>query len=301
MTSPRTWGWTASYELVPVPEADVPTHVGVDLVAHAWSVASSGRPHARGGGPNCRRSAGTAYWTSPRTWGWTSTRAGDRVRIIDVPTHVGVDLDNQPGEERHQGRPHARGGGPSSHWAGSPAAATSPRTWGWTARRFRRRRVMARRPHARGGGPPLGSPPLDWWETSPRTWGWTQFGGGGPRVDGDVPTHVGVDRAAIGRVHRRRRRPHARGGGPSTHSRPTEGHETSPRTWGWTRGTTAAARNAGDVPTHVGVDRRKWRRAAHSTRPPRLPTCAYPPESRVLYPGGDARVAQGIEQLPPKQ
>src|SRR5688572_12506985 len=90
--------------------------------------------------------------------------------------------------------------------------------------------------------------------TSPRTWGWTQpqTDGGDPAVD--VPTHVGVDRTGRGPHRGRRRRPHARGGGPLPKAQVDALGKTSPRTWGWTVAWRHVGLGDGDVPTHVGVD-----------------------------------------------
>src|SRR5690554_4215947 len=116
-----------------------------------------------------------------------------------------------------------------------PEIETSPRTWGWTV---------------------VGGIRLWAVTTSPRTWGWTgSRAPGGARLR-DVPTHVGVDPRS--RPHRRRcrGRPHARGGGPRPSGPRRTLRATSPRTWGWTPSKWTAANASGDVPTHVGVDRR---------------------------------------------
>ena len=158
--------------------------------------------------------------------------------------------------------------------AGRPQRS-SPRAWGWTqggsfddtrhdgvptrvgVDRWRRRRYRRARwrPHARGGGPISRSPRDPRMVASPRAWGWTVVG---KRRIGDgrgVPTRVGVDRLPPPRGGCGSRRPHARGGGPSTRAGITVSRMASPRAWGWTGCQPVTRACCDGVPTRVGVDR----------------------------------------------
>ncbi len=201
--SPRTWGWTAGPASGGVGAADVPTHVGVDRPLRRERPPPHGCPHARGGGPRPPRWIVSRPEMSPRTWGWTT---------LDVRVKVTLD-----------GCPHARGGGPSRSKSAGGYTRMSPRTWGWTRTRHLVR--MSRRdvpthvgvdqgprlprtgrqgcPHARGGGPAGKTPPKPAKKMSPRTWGWTPAARRRCGCVGDVPTHVGVDRATGRRSWRR--------------------------------------------------------------------------------------------------
>src|SRR5205085_2202814 len=92
-------------------------------------------------------------------------------------------------------------------------------------------------------------------ESSPRAWGWTALAdlrSGRPNV---VPTRVGVDRGGSGRSSNRRRRPHARGGGPPGPRPPIACWSSSPRAWGWTGAAFVGGAVGVVVLTRVGVDR----------------------------------------------
>ena len=91
-----------------------------------------------------------------------------------------------------------------------------------------------------------------------------------------VPTHVGVDRPPAGSGPGRRRRPHARGGGPAYHLSHHLPRSSSPRTWGWTGIDLRASADAYVVPTHVGVDRE---------RPPQYAETPCRPHARGGGPG----------------
>src|SRR5690606_29544522 len=87
----------------------------------------------------------------------------------------------------------------------------------------------------------------------PRTWGWTVDIRAGMQALRDVPTHVGVDPNRPPTSTLRRRRPHARGGGPFPPALIAAASVTSPRTWGWTLDVRPRALRHRDVPTSVGV------------------------------------------------
>src|SRR2546428_112348 len=69
---------------------------------------------------------------------------------------------------------------------------------------------------------------------SPRMWGWTGTAGPTAEAEGNVPTHVGVDRAPSRRPPLSTKCPHACGGGPARGPAIDELVEMSPRMWGWT-------------------------------------------------------------------
>ena len=273
--SPRTWGWTRLGVPGRSDRRDVPTHVGVDR-RHSRNLVDRHRcPHARGGGPAKHGQPAIHLEMSPRTWGWTASPTNPIVVGQDVPTHVGVDPRSTSQPPDGSGCPHARGGGPVVIGVWWDRTMMSPRTWGWThgpARQGRQpddvpthvgvdrrrrcgRAARERCPHARGGGPsPSTNGPTET-RMSPRTWGWTEVPLGNSGGPCDVPTHVGVDRRSRGCRGRRRRCPHARGGGPTGDSNTYANVEMSPRTWGWTPAAAASGPETIDVPTHVGVDR----------------------------------------------
>ena len=154
-------------------------------------------------------------------------------------------------------------------------ATCSPRTWGWTAYRFRseplrpvfpthvgmdRRMAMpatspTRVPHARGDGPFT-----DYSETaeqtcSPRTWGWTDQATRHHLRLRVFPTHVGMDRWTLQPATTRPGVPHARGDGPAVLGGGEVNQTCSPRTWGWTVLSNSYGLDPSVFPTHVGMDR----------------------------------------------
>ncbi|GEM_PF-1003714 len=272
--SPRTWGWTMKLCCFDSRAADVPTHVGVDLVVGADGDRRTGCPHARGGGPVIRSASRASPRMSPRTWGWTATTSPNGPTGRDVPTHVGVDRNNVTKWSYWTRCPHARGGGPGSPPPRTGHSPMSPRTWGWTVPDGVAKRLGAdvpthvgvdpwrcvrstgssRCPHARGGGPPLDHDVEGIAEMSPRTWGWTPCRDPARPHRRDVPTHVGVDPERGVQWLRDPGCPHARGGGPTTPDGTVYDSSMSPRTWGWTVQISPDESQFLDVPTHVGVD-----------------------------------------------
>ncbi len=274
-SSPRTWGWTDCGQGINFCRSVVPTHVGVDRFQWLCSIPTLSRPHARGGGPRRTVEGFVEPVSSPRTWGWTGGVGDQHPGRHVVPTHVGVDRPSSTPCWPGRRRPHARGGGPPLGHHRRPALWSSPRTWGWTGSVHPGERQIGVvpthvgvdrraasqppgsccRPHARGGGPSLAGLGATTDKSSPRTWGWTgPLGQTTVRAD-VVPTHVGVDlqRGPLGAG--RRRRPHARGGGPMGVKVVGSIGKSSPRTWGWTGLHGDRREGPGVVPTHVGVDR----------------------------------------------
>ena len=276
-SSPRTWGWTDRRPLPPARAEVVPTHVGVDRrcwpptwpsgcrphargggpVPVIFYDEEVSRPHARGGGPGAEVELVVEVMSSPRTWGWTGPTDGLARAYRVVPTHVGVDRSGSVGRPSDARRPHARGGGP---WTGLMRLndnESSPRTWGWTGGRGRRRVPARVVPTHVGVDRPSGTSACTTLASSPRTWGWTVAAPSSatrPRV---VPTHVGVDRAVGPSSAATHRRPHARGGGPFTGTDAEIMIQSSPRTWGWTGLAAGPVLSQLVVPTHVGVDRER--------------------------------------------
>src|SRR2546423_369012 len=106
--------------------------------------------------------------------------------------------------------------------------------WGWTEAEYppllrhlvvpthvgvdRRLRASTGRPrgcpHGCGGGPCAERAYAQQARLSPRMWGWTVIQTSSTPTPAVVPTHVGVDRGRRAYSARRRRCPHACGGGP---------------------------------------------------------------------------------------
>src|SRR5947209_1560023 len=103
---------------------------------------------------------------------------------------------------------------------------------------------------------------------SPRMWGWTAQKQELDTWDENVPTHVGVDRTGRSGPGGHRECPHACGGGPRWIDEATARVAMSPRMWGWTGGGPADPGAAGNVPTHVGVDRGSGNRWLESVQCP---------------------------------
>ncbi len=273
--SPRTWGWTAAWAELAHPIDAFPTHVGMDRRSRGSAPRSGSVPHARGDGP---APGGTARWRaprSPRTWGWTGQRGGERAGEKAFPTHVGMDRPRQRAA-LYRGRvPHARGDGPLSVCIVRFPPARSPRTWGWTDEEApgspireafpthvgMDRWALAMQaqvigvPHARGDGPrerAVNGSPMG---RSPRTWGWTAADMEPDSTPSAFPTHVGMDRRRCRLFHFLPRVPHARGDGPPEVLRGRTYKVRSPRTWGWTGLGVTAVDLSGAFPTHVGMDR----------------------------------------------
>src|SRR5699024_10037240 len=195
------------------------------------------------------------------------------------PTHVGMDRPGcYPGLVQKR-RPHARGDGPSTTAPSPGTGSQAPRTWGWTVNeapelnhmyagpthvgmdRQRGPRVEphVRRPHARGDGPSAPGTRSGTCAQAPRTWGWTV--NEDPELNHMYagPTHVGMDRARLARRGERVRRPHARGDGPQRTPLGCATRQQAPRTWGWTVSVIREAAHMSAGPTHVGMDRRRFR------------------------------------------
>ena len=169
--------------------------------------------------------------------------------------------------------PHARGGAPTDDERPRAQLPSSPRTWGCSAGRQRRkpcRRVFPthvgvlllievgvqakmRLPHARGGSPVDSGLNTLRPKSSPRTWG-CSCSNHVQRVTPSVfPTHVGVLRCSACERWSCWGLPHARGGAPSCETAGTAERSSSPRTWGCSAAARRARRPGRVFPTHVGV------------------------------------------------
>ncbi len=130
--SPRAWGWTACGTVI-ARRADVfPTRVGVDRTVRTPSPMPCRVPHARGGGPATGSGQIRGMGCSPRAWGWTAVSEQRVVYAAVFPTRVGVDRMRYSISSWRTRVPHARGGGPTTSWAGTCRSSCSPRAWGWT-------------------------------------------------------------------------------------------------------------------------------------------------------------------------
>src|SRR5699024_12721823 len=89
--APRTWGWTGPAGARSGGPGAGPTHVGMDRVVLSTARTGSGRPHARGDGPDTEMQQRHELPQAPRTWGWTE-QISARMPTSDAgPTHVGMD------------------------------------------------------------------------------------------------------------------------------------------------------------------------------------------------------------------
>jgi hypothetical protein len=212
--SPRMWGWTGQRVALRHHQVNLPTHVGVDRPGCSSSGRRCQSPHACGGGPKELPSPPPNRKISPRMWGWTAP--GQRVPglLLNLPTHVGVDRNEDLAGTASEKSPHACGGGPKAQQNGLDVVRISPRMWGWTVSRNipsvgppnlpthvgvdRYTTPVSRKdcksPHACGGGPWLGLQQPHRRGISPRMWGWTAARPSTARRASNLPTHVGVDR-----------------------------------------------------------------------------------------------------------
>ena len=225
---------------------------------------------------------------APRTWGWTAARE-EAARLSKAgPTHVGMDRGLRPADTDERRRPHARGDGPRSLAAEVGPRGQAPRTWGWTAealgievgsaagpthvgmdRRCRTRGCRCTgRPHARGDGPGRVRSRRNPARQAPRTWGWTTNRPALNTMPLAGPTHVGMDRPGCYPGLVQKRRPHARGDGPSTTAPSPGTGSQAPRTWGWTVNEDPELNHMYAGPTHVGMDRQRGPRVEPHVRRP---------------------------------
>ncbi len=129
----------------------------------------------------------------------------------------------------------------------------------------------------RGGVPKATSETVKYRKMSPRAWGCTALKEAPSETPVNVPTCVGVYRAgSCFNLSRRKcphvrggvpklfrlaaeleKCPHVRGGVPMTCWRRRSGHEMSPRAWGCTAGGWLPSGTTKNVPTCVGVYRRR--------------------------------------------
>ena len=171
--------------------------------------------------------------------------------------------------------PRARGDGPSAHASCSLTCSASPRTRGWTVRRSPHRSArrgfpahagmdpsvvgalgaLTRLPRARGDGPRQREGVRMVIGASPRTRGWTHSAVLGTGGAGGFPAHAGMDpgRTTAGRLGYRL--PRARGDGPVSFVSSMCRIVASPRTRGWTQGSSQMSQYVKGFPAHAGMDR----------------------------------------------
>ena len=219
---------TAPCELLPTP-------VGMFRFGTRSAAAQSSSPHARGDVPPSSTRPASSRAFSPRPWGCSVHSAETALRLLLLPTPVGMfRRDFRCGQTRPPS-PHARGDVPSAAANCLSLGSFSPRPWGCSATRpssarpsrllptpvgmFRRCACISARsapsPHARGDVPaalasiPSVSP------FSPRPWGCSD-----PVIDSKaremlLPTPVGMFRPPSGAQWQPLSSPHARGDVPA--------------------------------------------------------------------------------------
>ena len=235
--SPRAWGWTAQGCQRVTALREIPTRVGMDRRLPCCGRSASRDPHARGDGP--RPSCGTPspQRRSPRAWGWTGTPQAARGAQGEIPTRVGMDRSDATTRQPRLGDPHARGDGPTSHMNCAVARSGDP--------------------HARGDGPADERRSSISTTRSPRAWGWTARAPCARAPALEIPTRVGMDRRSARASRSTSRDPHARGDGPKDRLAELLYEGRSPRAWGWTDGDRRAGGGRHEIPTRVGMDRRR--------------------------------------------
>src|SRR5690606_3043315 len=119
-SSPRAWGCTDGRRHWRFRQRVVPTRVGVYRGTYSIAGPTRSRPHARGGVPRSPYPSESTTKSSPRAWGCTVTAPWrDRDRMV-VPTRVGVYRLSAHPRRGTTGRPHARGGVPTSRLSALP-------------------------------------------------------------------------------------------------------------------------------------------------------------------------------------
>ena len=130
--SPRSRGWTRSSRLRRRTSGGFPALAGMDPAPLSGRPIPRRLPRARGDGPVAGGHGRVQVEASPRSRGWTLSRAGARPGPAGFPALAGMDLPGPGRLEERLGLPRARGDGPE-FWrlqrAGDPA---SPRSRGWT-------------------------------------------------------------------------------------------------------------------------------------------------------------------------
>ena len=164
----------------------------------------------------------------------------------------------------------------------------SPPAWGWPAsassgaaggKDVPTRVGMARKdglqayaqagcPHPRGDGPEATFITLSMWPMSPPAWGWPEETAKGRLHERDVPTRVGMARHARSSSLISSGCPHPRGDGPLRVLRLWNGVKMSPPAWGWPEVFWSNGQPRKDVPTRVGMARRRTHQRACLDRCP---------------------------------
>ena len=129
-SSPRPWGCFLGFIQGSCFGKVVPTPVGVFPEAMHISGVLRGRPHARGGVSASGHNDACFIGSSPRPWGCFWPYLWIRVRILVVPTPVGVFLKTKRFSKPRNRRPHARGGVSGSELLIFRQVGSSPRPWG---------------------------------------------------------------------------------------------------------------------------------------------------------------------------
>ena len=195
----------------------------------------------------------------------------------------------QPGEGFVFGLPRARGDGPVDGAESAPEIEASPRSRGWTLRRWTprpatpgfpalagmdlprppSRPAASRLPRARGDGPRAPRTSAGRRMASPRSRGWTpaQCGQGGDHHG--FPALAGMDPLRVEQAPEAPRLPRARGDGPEAPRRAPRRAPASPRSRGWTECTLAEVETLAGFPALAGMDRLAEDRAADHRGLPR--------------------------------
>ena len=237
-----------------------------------------GRPRTRGGHPRSLTLASRSPASSPHTRG-SSERAGSLGEWpAVVPAHAGVIPSRWAARGGSCCRPRTRGGHPCQRLPRPCATQSSPHTRGSSATANRLlvdwgvvpahagvipprdvpRRCPRCRPRTRGGHPGgVHSVPVAR-VSSPHTRGSSGWLCLLLLLSPVVPAHAGVIRGPGTRPTPATCRPRTRGGHPPNRPRRPRGGVSSPHTRGSSVVDAEAGEDAGVVPAHAGVIRRRW-------------------------------------------
>ena len=178
VSSPRSRGWSDGMIAGAMRRGVVPALAGVVPTRGTKPVSRTRRPRARGGGPPAGTAVRLTVPSSPRSRGWSRGWPAGRVRDRVVPALAGVvpcapttrptrscrprargwSSLGRPAGPRCQGRPRARGGGPSEAAQSNCGVEVVPALAGVVPRTRPRRPPRPGRARARGGGTPPPAP-----------------------------------------------------------------------------------------------------------------------------------------------
>ena len=139
VSSPRLWGWPGTFNKRQGMSIEFPTPVGMARHPVARHCELAGVPHACGDGPSVRPVAPVSARSSPRLWGWPELTGRASQGAHEFPTPVGMARDHAESPAPQPRVPHACGDGPTRPVRPLPTGWSSPRLWGWPARRVRHR------------------------------------------------------------------------------------------------------------------------------------------------------------------